>query len=172
MTPRNPRNPPSDLDSQSRELWRRTIAQLTAQGTWADSDAPCLERYVRSIELGRIARARIAARVEVEGDAAYTTRGSQGQLVAHPDLKTAREAERDANDYATDLLLTPRTRSQHSIKPPRSGRSQLEMILGGADKPQDGASARGEGSGRRAAGSRSKAVHKRRGHVDSDGDAA
>jgi hypothetical protein len=30
-------------------------------------------------------------------------------------VKTAREAERDAHEYAKDLLLTPKAREQHEI---------------------------------------------------------
>ena len=94
--------PPGDLDGQSKAFWRHTRSELQAQGTWKDSDAPLLERYVRQVERARQARKNIPE----DG----TTRGSQGQLVEHPAIKTVREAERDAHKYATDLLLTPASR--------------------------------------------------------------
>ena len=129
--PKNtPLDPPTGLDRVSRKRWNLTIEQLVGQGTWADSDVPLLERYVRALEVGRLARARIAGRAKRNPSEAYTTRGSQGQLVQHPDLTTAREAERDANDYATDLLLTSRARRQHDIQPKRLGASRLSSIIG------------------------------------------
>jgi phage terminase small subunit len=88
---------------------------MQAQGLWNPSDTLGLERLVRSVEVGRLARARIAARAKRSPDAAYLTAGSQGQLVQHPDLKTAREAERDAAAYAAALLLDPRSRAQYKI---------------------------------------------------------
>lgn len=129
---KGPLDPPVDLDRISKELWKRTIEQLREQGTWADSDLPLLERYIRSVEVGRLSRHRIADRAKRTPEAAYTTRGSQGQLVQHPDLKTAREAERDANDYAQDLLLTARVRQQHDIKP-KTSQSRLAGVLAGTE---------------------------------------
>lgn len=128
---KGPLDPTANLDKQSKELWKRTIEQLTAQGTWADSDVPLLERYIRSTEVGRLARDRIAERAKRNPDSAYTTRGSQGQLVQHPDLKTAREAEKDANDYAQDLLLSSRSRKQHDIRPKEPAGGRLAAILSG-----------------------------------------
>jgi phage terminase small subunit len=115
--PRAQKTPPAPagLDSKSRALWRRLCLAMQAQGTWDLSDSLALERLVRSVEVGRLARARIAARAKRGADGAYLTRGSQGQLVQHPDLKTAREAERDAASYAADLLLSPRARAQYKL---------------------------------------------------------
>ena len=62
-----------------------------------------LERYIRALFRASAARAVIKA----EG---LTATGSMGQPVPHPALKVAREAERDAAEYARDLLLTPRSR--------------------------------------------------------------
>jgi P27 family predicted phage terminase small subunit len=102
---------PNGLDAASKALWRLVVADLTARGVLRDVDAPAITRYVLAEQVARLARARIAARVKVDPDSAYTTHGSQGQLVQHPDLKTAREAERDAAAYAGDLGITPRSRS-------------------------------------------------------------
>lgn len=132
---KGPLDPPAGLDRAARLLWRLTIVQLGDQGTWADSDLPLLERYIRSVEVARHARGRIERRAKSNPAEAYVTRGSQGQLVQHPDLKTAREAERDANDYAQDLLLSPKSRRQHDIKPQSGRPGKLESILGGLAEP-------------------------------------
>ena len=60
-----------------------------------------LERYVRALARGRDARA------ELERHGSLTAVGSQGQPVPHPAVRIGREAERDAAEYARDLLLTP-----------------------------------------------------------------
>lgn len=92
---------------------------------------PLLERYVRAMETARHARERLAA-----ADT-YVTLGSQGQLVQHPDIKTAREAERDAHEYAGALLLTPAARSRHGVtggeRPP--GRLAAVLSLADRDRP-------------------------------------
>lgn len=138
---------PVDFDKQSRLVWRQTKKVLNDEAHWHNEYRPLLERYVRALEVGRLARGRITQREnELEGlrpqwikerdelrivevpatitterlkkverdlsRTAYTAWGSQGQLVPHPDLKTAREAERDANDYAKELLLTPASRAK------------------------------------------------------------
>jgi phage terminase small subunit len=56
-----------------------------------------------------VARAR-HARTELDHHGSLTRSASQGQLVPHPAVRIAREAERDAAEYARDLLLTPRSR--------------------------------------------------------------
>ena len=105
---RSPTAPPGDLDVGSKRFWERTLEHLREQRTWQDSDVPLLERYVRACENARHARAKIPP----EG----TTRGSQGQLVEHPAIKTAREAERDAHKYAEALILTPDARRKAAIE--------------------------------------------------------
>jgi P27 family predicted phage terminase small subunit len=131
-TPSNSEIAPSTLDVAGKALWAVTLRQLKAQGSWSPSDAPLLARYVGAIQVGRLARERIAASVKALGDDAYTTIGSQGQLVQHPDLRTARDSEHDANSYAVDLLLTPRARSQHNVRLPPVGATRLRVILGDA----------------------------------------
>ncbi len=102
---KDPAAAPDDLDAVSKRLWRLTKRQLAAQGTWEDSDAD--ERYIRAVERGRVARAGV-------GDG--TALGASGQVVQHPSLKTAREADRDAHLYAGDLLLTPSARRRYEIE--------------------------------------------------------
>lgn len=111
--------PPTDLDARSRRLWRTTRTELIEQGTWRDSDAETLGRYVRACERARLAREAMAGEL--------TAKGSKGQDVAHPNLKTARDAERDAHDYATALLLTPESRHRHGVTVPRSGPSKFGL---------------------------------------------
>jgi P27 family predicted phage terminase small subunit len=79
------------------------LKALRDQGTWQASDAAALERYVRSLARAACARAIVAR----EG---LTTLGGRDQPVAHPAVRIARDAERDAAEYARDLLLTPRSR--------------------------------------------------------------
>lgn len=103
---------PDDLDRQSKAVWKKTRSLIRRDGRWRPEYSLLLERYVRAIEVARLARARIAKRAEFDTDSAFTTRGSQGQLVQHPDLKTARDAEKDANEYARELVLTPAARAK------------------------------------------------------------
>lgn len=103
---------PRDFDAVSKTLWKRTRELLKRDNAWRPEYSPLLERYVRAIEVGRLARGRITERAKVDPESAYLTTGSQGQLVQHPDLKTAREAERDANEYARELLLTRSARQK------------------------------------------------------------
>lgn len=95
-----------------------------AQGTWRPIDVTLLERFCASEQRAREARARLE-------ESGWTARGSQGQLVQHPDAKTLREAELDAHRYATDLILTPESRRRHSIEVAPPGGGKLEAILGG-----------------------------------------
>lgn len=106
-------NAPKGLDPAGRELWASTQRHLRAQDTFQDADAPLLESYVRAVCLSRTAREAAAEQPFVEG--------SKGQLVAHPGLRVAAEAERDACRYATALLLTPEVRRRHEIKAPQEG---------------------------------------------------
>lgn len=107
---RNP--PPAGLDTAARKLWRRTRNWLMEQSLWDDIDAGALERYVRAVEHAATARKDL---IDKRGKLHLTTRGSQGQLVQHPSVKTAREAERDAHEYAKELCLTPLARKRHEV---------------------------------------------------------
>jgi len=110
--------PPEDFDAVAKALWKKTQKQLEEQSTWHESDMPTLERYVRADERARLARAGLPR--DKKGKPMLVATGSQGQKVQHPNVKTAREAERDAHEYAKDLLLTPKAREQHQIEKRRS----------------------------------------------------
>ena len=97
-----------DFDEYGRTVYGAAREELEAQGTWRDTDAPLLEAYVRSLVLARQARAEVAS--------SPFTEGSRGQLVAHPGVKIASDAERDAERYARALLLTPEARARHDVK--------------------------------------------------------
>ena len=108
MASRKPSDPPADLDAPGRALWRRTVKALQGQSTWEDSDVGALERYVRAVERGRQAR-------EARGGQ-LTAEGSQGQPTQHPNLRTEREADKDAHDFGRELLLSPAARKRHEIE--------------------------------------------------------
>jgi P27 family predicted phage terminase small subunit len=103
---------PGDLDTTSKSIWKKTRNLIKTEGRWRPEYSLLLERYVRALERGRHCRARIAAREELTPGEGWFTTGSQRQLVQHPDVKTMREADRDAHDYATALLLTPASRAK------------------------------------------------------------
>jgi P27 family predicted phage terminase small subunit len=108
--------PPADLDAQAKRLWRATRKALQDQNTWRDSDGQALERYVRVCERARLAREGIPR--DESGRLILTAPGSKGQTVQHPNVKTAREAERDAHEYARALLLTPESRRRSDVPDP------------------------------------------------------
>jgi len=98
---------PSDLDKPTRALWRDVQAHLREQRTWTDADAGALHRYCLAVQTARVMR--------TAAEAEPWTTGSTGQLVAHPALKLAAEADRDAARYAGDLLLTPAARKRADL---------------------------------------------------------
>ena len=125
--PGRPRGPedvsscPRHFDAASKRLWQRTRALLKDDGRWRPEFSPLLERYVGALERARLAMGRIVAR-EAAGEQGWTSLGAQRQLVQHPDVKTLREGERDAHEYARALLLTPAERAKlGDEKPPPSG---------------------------------------------------
>jgi P27 family predicted phage terminase small subunit len=95
-------------DEYGRKVYGEARKALEDQGTWQDTDAPLLEAYVRSLVLAQQARKAVAS--------SPFTEGSRGQLVAHPGVKVASDAERDAERYARALLLTPEARSRHDVR--------------------------------------------------------
>jgi len=104
-------------DTHSRKLWLDAQRALREQGTWANTDAPLLEAYVRSVLLARRAREAAGAEPFVSG--------SRGQLVPHPGLKVAADAEAAACRAAGALLLTPEARKRHDLAP-----APLSLLVG------------------------------------------
>jgi P27 family predicted phage terminase small subunit len=113
---------PDDLPAEAKNAWRACQRQLRAQGTWQDTDAALLESYVRSLVRAREGR-------EAAGDEPYVA-GSKGQLVPHPGLRVAAEAERDAERFARALLLTPEARRRHDVKVVEDGDDALADLVG------------------------------------------
>ena len=103
-----PEAAPPDLSADGVRLWRQTVRHLKRQQTWEDTDVPLLEAYVRNVLVAR------EARTQAHGQPFVT--GSKGQLVPHPGLRIADQAETAAHKYATALLLTPESRRRHNIQ--------------------------------------------------------
>lgn len=95
---------PADLDTISKAHWRKVRAYLVKRGDWHDVYGHTLELLIRAMERARLARATL---VDEAGRSCFTTAGYKGQDVQHPNLKTAREAERDVLEYLRALRLTP-----------------------------------------------------------------
>jgi P27 family predicted phage terminase small subunit len=115
-------HPPSDFGEPARRLWSATLKALRDQGSWQHSDRGALERYVRAML--RAADARAVA--ERDG---LIAAGGRGQPIAHPALRIARDAERDAAEYARDLLLTPRARRLAGISETTALDDELAALL-------------------------------------------
>lgn len=112
-----PPQPPAELDAVGKATWRVARAELLTVGSWTDATAELLRLYVVALQTGRQARSRIAARLDADGEhAAYFTKGSMGQLVAHPDVAIARQAEQDAATYGRELLISPASRRRARIE--------------------------------------------------------
>lgn len=122
-TPRKPDSPPNDLDAESKRLWRSTIAYLTEQGTWQESDAGVLERYVRAVQLERDCRGWLQ-------ETGIVTSGSMGQPTKHPLEQVRRDALSDAHKFAEALLLTPSTRLRHELENRKSSGGDFAGLLG------------------------------------------
>ncbi len=113
--PRSRTGPPADLDEAARKLYRRVKDRLELDGLWENVTIPTVERYCRATQDAREARRRLAHFLVDHPDDA-TVRGSHGQPTAHPDLKVIREAEKDAQQYAEALLLTPAARKRVGLE--------------------------------------------------------
>jgi P27 family predicted phage terminase small subunit len=111
--------PPADFDADATGIWLETQEHLEKQHIWEESDAATLERYVRCLVRAKTARNAVESQF---------VEGSMGQMVAHPGLKLAREAERDAHVYAESLLLTPQMRKRHEITA-RDTADDLEKLI-------------------------------------------
>jgi P27 family predicted phage terminase small subunit len=114
---------PKDFTAAMRSLWTTVQKQLREQGTWQPSDVGCLERYVRAV-------ARSAAAQAIVDREGLTSTGGRDQPIAHPALRIARDAERDAAEYARDLLLTPRSRRLAGLSETSAMDDELAGLLG------------------------------------------
>jgi P27 family predicted phage terminase small subunit len=114
----DPAGPPDDLSAPFRALYRRVRTAMQAQGTWENTDQYLLGLYVRVLERAALARSSITTRGNV---VQLTTTGSKGNPIPHPAVKIARDAERDAEEYAKELLITPRARKQYEIEARTAG---------------------------------------------------
>src|SRR5437660_12826445 len=104
----DPAGPPNDLSAPFKALYRKARSAMQAQGTWEPVDQYLLGLYVRCLERAAIARKSITKGNVVQ----LTTIGSKGNPIPHPAVKIARDAERDAEEYGKELLITPRARKQ------------------------------------------------------------
>lgn len=91
-----PYHAPKGLDPKSVYFWHHTLELLKREGTWSDLYLPLLEDYVRARQTAREYRDKIPE----DG----RTRGSQGQWVEDPAIKTMREAIRDAYKFGNELF--------------------------------------------------------------------
>jgi P27 family predicted phage terminase small subunit len=114
---------PSDFAGREKRIWEDVESHLKAKGLWDKVYSELLERYIRA--LTRAAEAR-----KEEAEEGSVTEGSTGQLVTHPAVKRARDAEHDALDLAKELLITPAAQLRHEKEaaPP-------DDEIGGAEDP-------------------------------------
>ena len=108
----DPAGPPDDLSPAFRALYRKVRTGMQAQATWEDTDATLLGMYVRCLERAAIARKAFTKDKVVQ----LTTTGSKGNPIPHPAVRIAREAERDAEEYGKELLITPRARKVYELE--------------------------------------------------------
>lgn len=105
---------PGDLDTHAQALYRKLRDHLR-ESEWRDSDHYLLTEACRADQRARAARAEMTD--GESGKVRLTTKGSTGNLVQHPNLKTAREAEQDFISALKELGLTPAARRRLDIKP-------------------------------------------------------
>lgn len=110
-----------NLSEPIQDLYDVCKTQLEAQGTWIATDESILRQF---------ASAAIRARVlRIQSEIEPFTKGSKGQLVAHPGFKLARDLELDALKYASALLLTPKARKTAGINGDESDGDELDRLL-------------------------------------------
>lgn len=93
-------DPPADLTPEAREVWAVTVADLRDRGVLREAHRPAIEPYVRAVELARQAWAKAPKR-------RLTTRGDRGQMVRHPAIVLALQAEDAAFKFGQALQLDP-----------------------------------------------------------------
>jgi P27 family predicted phage terminase small subunit len=113
---------PDDLDQEARALYAKVLAYVRAlpDELWDETMLPQALRYVRAAQQARDA----AALVEAEGR--YTT-NSSGRVFRHPAVEDAIRFEKAAQDYASDLLLTPDARRRAGLKGDGGGGDPLDF---------------------------------------------
>ena len=115
--PPDPLGPPSDLTTWGKALYRRLRKALETEHRWADTDREILGQTCRYADRARTARAGM---VDEGGQPTLTSIGYKGQLVQHPNLKTAESAERAFIDGLKELGFTPAARVRLEIEVAKS----------------------------------------------------
>jgi P27 family predicted phage terminase small subunit len=108
--------PPEDFTPEARTLWRATLAALRKAERDPRELRVTLERYIRVMDVARRARAQ----VEAEG---LTVPGANGAQVAHPLLRIALAAERDALKLGQALGIEPQPAARNAGGRPRGSAS-------------------------------------------------
>jgi len=91
---------PADIAGRGIRIWNEVKRFLEDEEIWQPVFGEVLANYVRAVLLAAEARMSVAKSGPV-------TTGSQGQIVAHPNVKLRRDAELDVLKYAQALLITP-----------------------------------------------------------------
>lgn len=91
---------PADIEGRGIRTWNEVKQHLEKSNLWQPVFGEILANYVRAVLLADEARGLVE-------DSGPTTIGSQGQVVAHPNVKLRRDAELDVLKYAEALLITP-----------------------------------------------------------------
>lgn len=110
---------PGDLDATGKDLWRKVRTHIQTRGDWQAVYAHLVSLLARADMRAR------KAREDVQKSGSLTVAGSKDQIVPHPSIKTAREAERDVLEYMRALRLTPQEIAkgqQEPAKPPTGGK--------------------------------------------------
>ena len=109
---------PAGLDAPAKTLWSRVVSDLAQREVLRDVDSAAVERYVRAEMVARQAWTRVAKRAKTLGADAWRARGSHGGWVVDIDVTIARNATRDAAQFAGDLGITPKARAQLRAEAP------------------------------------------------------
>ena len=122
---------PAGLDGPAQTLWKRVVSDLAQREVLRDVDAAAVERYIRAEMIARQAWARVAKRAKTQGADAWRARGSHGGMVVDIDVQIARNATRDAAQFAGDLGITPKARAQLRAEVPLTDFDwELDRALG------------------------------------------
>lgn len=112
--------PPDSLDETAKEFWRQAVPTLMQVGLLSSVDQAALEMLAT-----QYARAKQAA--EVIKNQGHLARGSTGQLVEHPSLRTEREAATAFLRFAEQYALTPVARTRLGLAEMQRRSLQQEM---------------------------------------------